>query len=448
MRFSGLKVHRITSWLLIFFALLTVLLGYISSRRLFPPYELFIFLHLAIQWILISTTVLHLILSRKYMKLKLHRIIEGLKSERAYPTSLLRLIQRITKWGIIILAILIGLSGLIYFEWFALIFGDYFLFDWHIDYDLLLTLFIIIHIGIGAQFYLTRKKINHWGLNLLIFLVCSSLMIVVGVVNIPPGPQSYDVKIGDKLYDFDPVDDQIQINSIRSDIFQPGSFSLFDILLYLNSTSEINITYHFDASMNTYVIDKINGEENWWYFAYYSGGGREANAVRIDFYPWKRGTTLIMLQKDQSYIDGVYSTFQEEVSRLAANNGTVTVPVVTINGRTFNQEFYGISVSAHNLRNDIFQNGVITAIDIIISLSDLGHITYELNWFESFRGAFYVHSYFVEKINADETIGRCGFLYEVGDNDFRYPGQNYIFLASDERVIVSPEYLRFFWDCL
>ncbi len=382
------------------------------------------------------------------MKLKLHRIIEGLRSEKAYYTSLLRLIQRITKWAIIILAILIGISGLLYFEWYALLFGDFFLFDWHIDYNLLLLLFLIIHIGIGAKFYLTRKKINHWSLNLLIFLVSSSLMITVGVVNIPPGRQSFDVRIGNELYNFDPVKDQIQINSSRPDVFQPGSFSLFDVLLYLNSTGEVNITYHFDASMNTYIIDMLNGEVNWWYYAYYSGGSLEPNAVRIDFYPWKPETTLIMLQAEQSLIDDIYSTFQEEVSNLAANNGTVIVPVVTINGRTFNQEFYNISVSVHNLRNDTFQNGVITAMDIVMSLGDLGHITYELNWYESFRGAYYVHSYFVEKINDDETIGRCGFLYEVGDNDFKYPGPNYIFLASDERVIISPEYLRFFWDCL
>ena len=201
--------------------------------------------------------------------------------------------------------------------------------------------------------------------------------------------------------------------------------------------------------MDTYVIDMLNGEVNWWYYAYYSGGSLEHNVVRMDFYPWKPGTTLLVTQVEQSHIDHIYSTFQEEVSNLAVNNGTVIVPVVTITGRTFSsQEFYNITVSAHNLRNDTFQNGIITALDIIKSLGDLGDITYELNWYESFRGSFYVHSYFVEKINADETIGRCGFLYEVGDNDFKTPGPNYIFLASDERVLISPEYLRFFWDCL
>ena len=448
MPISGLKAHRITSWLLVLLALLTVLFGYISARRLFPPYDLFIFLHLAMQWSLISITILHLILSRKYMKLKMSRIIKGLKSEKAYYTSLLRLVQRITKWAIIILAILIGISGMLYFEWYALLFGDFFIFDWHIDYNLLLLLFLIVHIGIGAKFYLTRKRINHWSLNLLILVVSSSLMIIVGVVNWPPGQQAFDVRIGDNIYKFNPEVDDIQINSSRPDIFQSGSFSLFDVLLYLNSTGEVDITYHFDASMDTYVIDMLNGEVNWWYYAYYSGGSLEHNVVRMDFYPWKPGTTLLVTQVEQSHIDHIYSTFQEEVSNLAVNNGTVIVPVVTITGRTFSQEFYNITVSAHNLRNDTFQNGIITALDIIMSLGDLGDITYELNWYESFRGSFYVHSYFVEKINADETIGRCGFLYEVGDNDFKTPGPNYIFLASDERVLISPEYLRFFWDCL
>ena len=63
------------------------------------------------------------------MKLKWHRIIDGLKSERAYSTSLLRLVQRIIKWGIIILTIITGLSSLIYYEWFADIFGDFFPFS-------------------------------------------------------------------------------------------------------------------------------------------------------------------------------------------------------------------------------------------------------------------------------------------------------------------------------
>lgn len=140
--------------------------------------------------------------------------------------------------------------------------------------------------------------------------------------------------------------------------------------------------------------------------------------------------------------------FEEEVICLANNNGTIIIPTVTINGASFNVEFYNISITPHNIRNDTLQNDVITALDVIMTLGDLGHITYELKWIKSFSRARYVYSYFVNKINSDEAIGRCGFVYEVGDADFEYPGPNYIYLAADERILTSPEYLRFFWDCL
>jgi len=88
----------------------------------------------------------------------------------------------------------------------------------------------------------------------------------------------------------------------------------------------------------------------------------------------------------------------------------------------------------------MFKNDVITALDVIMTLGDLGNITYELTWHESFRGAFFVHSYFVSKINADETSGRCGFLYAVSDS--------FIWLSADERILTSPESVVWYWGCL
>jgi hypothetical protein len=201
--------------------------------------------------------------------------------------------------------------------------------------------------------------------------------------------------------------------------------------------------------MDTHVIDSLNGKQDWWYHVHFSGGyDNEVNVVRMDHYPWKLTTSIVFYKEDPTFIRKVYSTFEEEVTRLVNNGGNTIIPVVTINSDTFNLEFYNVLVTPHNLRNDTLKPGVITALDIIMSLGDLGHITYELEWIISFRRASYVHSYFVDQINSDKTVGRCGFLYEVGDNDFKYPGPNFIFLSCDERIITSPQYLRFFWDCL
>ena len=433
---KGLKIHRVTSWLITLFALITILLGYAATRRWFPEYELYLFLHGVTGWIFPGLLLVHLILSIIYLKLNLRRIIKGLKSERTSGTSTLRLVQRITKWVIIVFAILISLSGLTYYPWFVAIFGNFFDFTLHLDLDLVLSMFMIIHVGIGAKFYLTRRKVTHWGVDLSIIFLVFSLLIAAVATDLPVGSGDPHVRIGNSIYNYIPA----EVETARPDLFQNGSFSVFDVLLHLDSEGQIDLNYHFNTSMDTHVIDSVNGETNWWYYTYYSGGNIENNVERIDHYPWKPGTRIGLYKKSDSYIQNAFSTFKEEVDRLNNNLASVIIPTVYVSGLTFNETFYDITVSPHNLRNQTFQIDVITAMDVIMTLGDLGYITYELTYHESFRGASYVHSYFVSKINADEAIGRCGYLYDVSDS--------FIWLSADERIITSPESINFYWGCL
>lgn len=55
-------------------------------------------------------------------------------------------------------------------------------------------------------------------------------------------------------FNFDPN----KIESIRKDTFAKGSFSIFVILVHLNSNESIDLVYHFYDKMNTYVIDSVN----------------------------------------------------------------------------------------------------------------------------------------------------------------------------------------------
>ncbi|HUT64918.1 MAG TPA: hypothetical protein VMZ05_02080 [Spirochaetota bacterium] len=71
-------------------------------------------------------------------------------------------------------------------------------------------------------------------------------------------------------FDFDPA----EVSSVRNDIFRDGHFSVFDVLVHLSEREIIDLEYHFDDRMNTHVIGSINGETNYWYTAYYDGGGR------------------------------------------------------------------------------------------------------------------------------------------------------------------------------
>lgn len=241
-------------------------------------------------------------------------------------------------------------------------------------------------------------------------------------------------------FSFDPAG----VTTMRPDIFRPGHFSLFDILVHLHQRGDIALTYHFDETMNAYVIDSINDIPHWWYIAYYDGGWVEDNVFRPDHYPYKDRMTIRFHTTTESTIQTAHRSWAAQVRRLQQNEGRVIVPRVSIGSRKFQLVFENVVVEAHNLRNDTFQDGVMTAIDIIMSLGDQGKITYDLQWYESIGRAGIVKSYWVDRINDAQSSGKCGFVYETGERSIGH-GQNHIHIPSDWRVINSPEYGYWFW---
>ena len=75
------------------------------------------------------------------------------------------------------------------------------------------------------------------------------------------------IKIASNTFSFNPG----EVLTVRPDIFNPGFFSMFDVLVYLENQGKIDLQYHFDESMNTHVIDSLNNEKlvvsnilQWW----------------------------------------------------------------------------------------------------------------------------------------------------------------------------------------
>ena len=83
-----------------------------------------------------------------------------------------------------------------------------------------------------------------------------------------------------------------------------------------------------------------------------------------------------------------------------------------------------------------FIENVTTALDVIMSLGDLGQLTYVLKWYDSIGTAETVRSYWVESIDSDSAYARCGFVYESGSIRFNY--SNHIHIPTDIRVLNSP----------
>jgi hypothetical protein len=150
---------------------------------------------------------------------------------------------------------------------------------------------------------------------------------------------------------------------------------------------------------------------------------------------------------NEGLIERIHNTFRDEVARKVLNKGAIIIPNVIIEGRDSNQRFENVQVRPHNLRNDMFKNGTITAIDVIMTLGEEGLISYDLQWYSEI-GTAQVKNYFVERINEDKSHDRCGFVYEAGSSQFQGFTGNHIHIPSDIRVINSPEYVEYFWICI
>jgi hypothetical protein len=279
----------------------------------------------------------------------------------------------------------------------------------------------------------------------VIFMVIAFLLISLqtpAVQRILFGPTNSIIIDGVGEFEYDPK----QVATVKPDIFQEGKFSIFDILVHLNDNGKIDMEYHFDESTNTHVIDGINGKDNWWYMAYYDGGWPEDNVFRMDHYPHKANMYIRLIREDKDKIENIYRIFRDEVQRVQQNN-KIIIPRVVIRGTSNELVFQDVEVEPHNLRNDMLQNGTITAIDVIMTLGDMGLITYDLQWYTTI-GTAEVKNYFIDGINEDKSQGRCGFVYEEGSYDYTGFRGNHIHIPSDIRVINSPEYMEWFWICI
>ncbi len=438
------------SWSLVVISFLTISMGYSLSRGWITDQFLASFLHRVCELFFLGFLATHVVFSFNTSRLDWTTIIRTLKERRGTEVQSLRLVQKVSSWLIVIFAFLMIIPGLNGYEIFAQSLEDVVPFELHRIFDVFLVSFIAIHVAMGVRFFLMRRRIGSRISNLVVASLIIALLSVTIILDVGDSIVAQDTTYPDyvRLFDESVGFNPSEIESIRPDIFKPGSFSMFDILVHLHSQGAIDLEYHFDESMNTHVIDSLDGREAVWYVARYSGGWFEENVFRMDHYPWKDGGKLFIKQLSVDRLNAIYNEFREEVLRLEYNKGAVVIPEVTITGQNFAELFTNVIVTPHNLRNDTFQDGIVTAIDVIFSLSDQGLINHELMWYERISGASIVRSYWVEAINNETSVGTCGWVYESGSELFPGATGNHIHIPSDTRVLNSPEYSKWFWICI
>ncbi len=455
-----IRFNRIISWTLVVVSVLVIFFGYAIAREILP-FIVFSPIHLTLEIIFVGILITHLIITLIIPAYWI-RQLQKIRAGTATSITWIKLGQRITGWIIVIFAGLVILSGL---DWYGLGLNAILPFEQHLNVDIFLIISIAIHLTLGLKVSMNRMQIKGPGFNAVllsglvlttIFLVSWDSSTMQGIIA-PPGQNELDgeysspppivpgiVTIDGQLYEVNAT----QVETIRPDLFKPDFFSLFDVLVWLDGQQQIELEYHFNDTLNAHIIDSLNGHPYWWYWAFYDGGWAEQNVFRMDHYPWKDGTTLYVYKTTDRHVKTIYDVWAEEITRKNANGGLVIIPEVIIRGPGMVLTFENIVVTPHNLRNDIFQDDVITAIDIILSMGDQGLITYSLQWYETIGTAGPIQSYWVEAINEKVASGGCGFVYETGDNDFQGFIGNHIHIPSDTRIINSPEYNLWYWICL
>ena len=382
-----------------------------------------------------------------------------------------RVLQRVSGWMLLFGSALTILTGLGFDDevlWKIISFTP------HVQIDQFVALGLILHLIIGLKSALARRRVKLP--NRFLTLLVVALVMGVTLVDFSLGtgntlalgpsdtifPEDYtdpentkprrigQIRLGrvlagsSKVFTFNPDD----VNTTRPDIFMPGYFSVFDILVHIAEKGDIDLEYHFDDGVNTFVIDKLQGGREWWFEIYYDGGWPESNFYRMDHYPWKDGSSLTFYETTPEQVDKRHVIFRDEVRRLEENSGKVIIPNVYISGILDRWQYDDVEVTPHNVRSDMFQPGVITAIDVILSLADTRGLNYTVQWYESIGNARLVKNYWVESINGDGASGRCGFVHEEGSVNNLNRGGNHIHLPSDIKVLNSPDYAWWFYICV
>ncbi len=240
-----------------------------------------------------------------------------------------------------------------------------------------------------------------------------------------------------------------EVTALRPDMFWHGHFSLFDVVAHLADEGWFTMSYHYDSRLDTYVIEEVDGEMNWWYRAHYAGGWYDINAFRMDMYPYKDGTRIRLLRQDEDYLGRIYNSFADEVARKSINLGRVVVPEVRIGTNVFTD----VPVSCHDVRADLLQPGTITALDVLLSLADQKKLNQvKLTWYAGVSDDAPVDSFLVEQIDDgdglfdDEASPESGrWLYEAGAREFPGFQGSHISIPSDVRILVSPDYVSWYW---
>jgi hypothetical protein len=295
-----------------------------------------------------------------------------------------------------------------------------------------------------------------------------------------PTDESY-VEIKGVRYPFDPND--YVIETVRPDVFAPGYYSLFDVILAVAKRHGIAIDCEYDEAAKTHWISAIDGVpgDYWHHWVFDIGGRNPANDLnarrdnRWDELLWRPGARVRIVEGEN--LAELKQAYHAEIAREIASGSAVGNVSISINpgnyqgnpegsGRvTVTREFRNVRVTAHGLRattathiySKPFQPEVVTVADVVFSLEDQKLLTAVYPVFFDRIAGSYIDSFYIQALGFPDAgvahaSGSQGFichthLARTNASNGRNINNaaNVMHVPLDLMVIHSPDYSRWQW---
>ena len=292
-----------------------------------------------------------------------------------------------------------------------------------------------------------------------------------------PVTQGSGVIIGGREFEFDPA--AYTITALRQDIFAEGYYSLFDVLLAVAARHDIRIATHWDDDCQTHFIDSVDGTAGsfWYNFSYDADPtGTQAELryrrqIRWDELPWQPGAWIRLSTGDD--LVALKDAFRAEIARERQAGHVVTQVQIAINPSdvhgnppeshriSVSRSYRNVAVTAHDRRSASgdslyrmpFRRGVVTALDVLLSLQDQGELdlvgtTYFTHLAGKVMESYRVRSLGFPSVGLAHASGRQGFVYSTGNGTpqrlvNQADGKQHV--HADIHVIHAPDFARWRW---
>lgn len=153
-----IRLNRNISWLLFLVAAATIISGYALTRHFFERGSM-IDIHFQVEWLFMGLLAFHVIIGVKIVRFNVKKALTLSRQGKSQSFIILILIQRLTGYMILMFTAIVVASGL---SWKHQWINDYIPFIHHLDYDIHLSVSLIIHVGVSVKLRLTRAGWKKW----------------------------------------------------------------------------------------------------------------------------------------------------------------------------------------------------------------------------------------------------------------------------------------------